>query len=281
MKKAVVDPALSVRVLGARELRYRDSAKPGDDRPPHVRAASGIAVVGGRLAVVQDDASFIALVGPGGALSIALPRGKDGRRRFEDALGNKADKLDLESCVVIAGELWAFGSGSTDRRRQIARVGDEVKLYDAGKLYRTIEYALGGAINIEGVAAVGDELWLFHRGNTGGIDAGPAIVRFDRASVLDALVTESRELPMPLGSERYDLGSIDGVRLGFTDAVAGPERVFYLAAAERADNAVDDGEIVGSQLGVIAGDRVRAAPVVLDGKPIKAEGLAFELVGPW
>jgi uncharacterized protein DUF6929 len=298
VRRAVVDPALSVRVHGTRELHYRDAAKPGDDRPPHVRAASGIAVVGGRLAVVQDDASFIALVGPGGALSIPLPRGRDGRRRFEDALGNKQDKLDLESCVVIAGELWAFGSGSTDRRRQIARVGDEVKLYDAGKLYRTIEVTLTGPINIEGVAVVdrgaggaGDELWLFHRGNAGGprtepggftppggIDAGPAVVRFDRAAVLDAVVSDAKSFPRPLGFERYDLGAIDGAPLGFTDAIAGDRRVYYLAAAERSPNAVDDGPVLGSQLGVIdvATGTVRAAPLAIGGGPVKAEGLAFD-----
>jgi hypothetical protein len=228
VRRAVVDPALSVRVLGARELHYQDKAAAGDDRPPHVRAASGLAVVGGRLAVVQDDASFIALVGPGGALSIPLPRGRNGRRRFEDALGNKQDKLDLESCVVIAGELWAFGSGSTPRRERIARVGDEVRLYGAAALYTQLRYVIGGAINIEGVATIGDELWLFHRGNTGPADVGPAVVRFDRARVIDALVAERDECPAPTGFDLYELGAIDGTRLGFTDAIGGADRVFYL-----------------------------------------------------
>ena len=270
-----MDPALSVRILGVRELHYRDKALAGDDRPPHVRAASGIAVIGGRLAVVQDDASFIALVGPGGALSIPLPRGKNGRRRFEDALGNKHDKLDLESCVVIAGELWAFGSGATAQREQIARVGDEVRLYDAGELYKHLRYVIGGDINIEGVAAVNDELWLFHRGNTGPRDLGPAVVRFDLQRVIDALLAE-RPTPASRGVELYDLGSIGGAALGFTDAIAGGERVFYLAAAERAANATDDGPVLGSRLGTILGPTVRCAPLEVNGAPIKAEGIAFD-----
>jgi hypothetical protein len=280
VRRARIDPALAVRVLGARELHYRDKAPAGDDRPPHVRAASGLAVVGGRLAVVQDDASFIALVGPAGALSIALPRGRNGRRRFEDALGNKQDKLDLESCVVIAGELWAFGSGSTPHRERVARVGDEVRLYGASALYKELRYVIGGAINIEGVAAVGDELWLFHRGNTGPQDVGPAVVRFARERVLAALVAERDECPAPLGFDLYDLGEIAGTRLGFTDAIAGGERVFYLAAAERAANAVDDGPVLGSQLGVVRGDEVRCAPLEMNGAPIKAEGLAFDPQDP-
>jgi hypothetical protein len=276
VRRARLDPALRVRVTSTRELHYRDAAIPGEDRPPHVRAASGIAMVGGRLAVVQDDASFIALVGPGGAMSIALPRGRAGRRRFEDALGNKADKLDLESCIVIAGELWAFGSGSTETRERVARVGDEVRLYDAAPLYAHLRRAIGSKINIEGVASLGDELWLFHRGNTGTGDAGPAVVRFAREPVFAAILTETGIFPAPLGCDRYDLGEVAGTRLGFTDAIAGDRRVFYLAAAESAPNAIDDGPVAGSQLGVIDGDSVRAAPLALDGKPIKAEGLAFD-----
>jgi len=37
-------------------LRYRDVADPGLDRPAFARAASGVAWLGPRLAVVQDDA---------------------------------------------------------------------------------------------------------------------------------------------------------------------------------------------------------------------------------
>jgi hypothetical protein len=38
--RAQLDPALSVRVIGVRELHYGDVSPLGDDRPPHVRAAS-------------------------------------------------------------------------------------------------------------------------------------------------------------------------------------------------------------------------------------------------
>ncbi len=60
----VIDGA---RVLSRRPLRYDDGADATRDRPAHVRAGSGCAFVdipgvGRRLAVVQDDAHFIALV---------------------------------------------------------------------------------------------------------------------------------------------------------------------------------------------------------------------------
>ena len=265
MPRAELDPELSVRVVSVRELSYGAPEGLGDDRPAHVRAASGLAVFRGRFAVVQDDVAFIALVGSD-VTAIPLPRGADGRRRFEVGLGNKAEKLDLESCVAVGDELWAFGSGSTPLREAIAIVGYETRVIGAAPLYRRIRDELGSEINIEGVAAVGSELWFFHRGNTGARDVGPAIVRFDHESIARWLAAEG-PVPGPVWSERYELGT----GYGFTDAVAHGGRVFYLAAAEQADNAIDDGPVLGAQLGVIDGGSVRATPLEIG----KAEGIAF------
>ncbi len=302
MPRAELDPALSVRVVAVRELRYDDRAPLGEDRPEHVRAASGLAMFGGRLVVVQDDAAFIAHVSESEVTAVALPRGAAGRRRFEVALGNKMDKLDLEACVAAGDELWAFGSGSSPERERIAIVGYTTRLHDARPLYRQLREELEGALNIEGAAIVGgkpaepsgsfvpgssatrlrtsggrpdEQLWLFHRGNTGPDDLGPAVVMLSRRAFASWLASEA-PVPPILGRVRYDLGSARGVRLGFTDAVAVGSRVFYLAAAEDSANAIDDGGVLGCQLGVIEGDRVRAAPLALG----KAEGLAFDPADP-
>lgn len=277
--QARLDPALSIRVLGARELHYTTSASPDDDRPAHVRAASGLAFTGGRLLVIQDDTAFIGALGKGEVSAIPLPRGKGGRRRFEVGLGNKSDKLDLEACVAIGDEVWAFGSGSMEVRERIAIVGFTTKIVDATALYRRIRTELGHAINIEGAARIGDQLWLFHRGNTGAGDTGPAIVRFD-LSAFQRWLTEFGEVPPIVGSATYDLGRAEGVALGFTDAVGVGERVFYLAAAEASPNAIDDGRVVGSQLGVIDRSGVRAIALSHRGASLKAEGLAFDPANP-
>src|SRR5215207_7995120 len=91
------DPALGARVVRRTPLRYRDGDDASLDRPAHVRAGSGLAWVdtsrGPRLAVVQDDAHFVALVDPrdGLAEAIALPPGPGGLRQFDDGRGNKDD----------------------------------------------------------------------------------------------------------------------------------------------------------------------------------------------
>lgn len=276
---ARIDPALGVRVVGWRDLRYSDASRLGEDRPNHVRAASGLAHQHGRLAVIQDDTAFIGMVAGDEVAALVLPRGKDGRRRYEVGLGNKHEKQDLECCIAIGDDLYAFGSGSTHLREKIVHVGYATQIIPAGPLYRKLREELGSAINIEGIAAVRDELWLFHRGNTGRSDRGPAIVRFARDRLMGWIAGESA-LPEPLGYSRYDLGDVAGVRLGFTDAVAVGERVFYIAAAEDSPNAIDDGRVLASHLGVIDRSGTRAAPLEADGALLKAEGLAFDPVNP-
>jgi len=275
---ARLDPALGLRVLGVRTLRYSAPAAVNDDRPPHPRAASGLIWMGSRLLVIQDDASFVASVLGSEVSAMTLPPGSDGRRRFEVGLGNKHHKLDLEACVAIDDEVWMLGSGSAAGRDRIAMVCQEqvVRIANASPLYDRVREAIGGPINLEGAACVGDEMWLFHRGNTGPDDLGPAVVRFARLAVADWVRLGCADAsPEPTGCTRFDLGAIGGVRLGFTDAVATGERVYYLAVAEASPDAVADGRVHGSQVGVIDGATVRAARLELGGAPIKAEGLAF------
>jgi hypothetical protein len=271
---SAIDPALSVRIVSQRALRYDDASQ--DDRPDHVRAASGIVALPGRLIIAQDDTQFFGVV-TDTVTSWTLPA-VAGRRRFEDALGNRLDKIDLESIVQIDDELWAFGSGTLPVREQICRVVRDIPTLVPSQLYAQIRHALGSAPSIEGAARVRDELWLFHRGNTGAKDPGPAVLRFKTAAVKASL--DGGPAPPLLAVELYTLGEI-GLPLGFTDATAVGDRVFYVAAAEASANAIEDGTVLGSQLGVIDARGVRAAPLLVDGKAVKVEGIAFEGDRAW
>ncbi|MEJ7600027.1 MAG: hypothetical protein WKG01_19120 [Kofleriaceae bacterium] len=282
MRRAVIDPRLEARVISRRSLAYTTGANVDEDIPAHVRAASGVVVRGDHLLVIQDDMAVIAAIGTaigatiGSAVeALALPRGPGDRRRFEVALGNKLDKLDLEAALLVDDELWAFGSGSLPVRERIVRVrGSEIEIVYGASLYAAIRATIGGALNIEGVAHVADQLWLFHRGNTGARDPGPAVVRIELAEVQAWLA--GGPTPDVSGVDRYDLGAVGGVRLGFTDAVARGARVYYVAAAEASPDAIADGAVLGSLIGVIDGDSVRCAPLCdRDGAALKVEGLAL------
>ena len=278
---------MHARVISSRSLVYTDVASPDDDRPPHVRAASAIAARGDELFVIQDDAAFIARVRGDEVTSIMLPRER-GRRRFEVALGNKLDKLDLESCVILDDELVAFGSGSLPIREHVVHMtfDGNVRVEHAPGLYAMLRDAIGGVINIEGVAVVGDELWFCHRGNTCKGD-GPAIARVDFGLSAGA---KRRTMSRVIAVDRYDLGRVDDIAIGFTDACGlasigsadarsdadasrrSIDGVVFVAAAEASANAIDDGRVLASILGVIDRDGVRSTELTLDGKP---EGIAL------
>lgn len=298
------DPSLTARVRTRRPLLYAAGPAADLDRPAHVRAGSGLAWVGSRLAVIQDDACFLAMIEPGGerVCAVTLPA-IEGVRQFDDLRGNKRAKLDLEACVTIDDGtgpiLLAFGSGSTERRERVLVAAGleredgapDVELVDAHALYEALraERAFSGSqLNLEGVAAQGEHVVLVQRGNgkpLGGLAPVDATCRVERAALLRYLHDPARTPPPRLEAVTpYDLGTVRGVRLTFTDATALPGGgLLYLAAAEASPDTYRDGPVAGVAMGLIAPDGSARWTALADAtggdeRPFvdKAEGLALD-----
>ena len=258
-------------------LMYREGADSTADRPAHVRAASGLAWVGRRLVVIQDDANFLAVLDPtearrsgsfGGAEVVHLPAGHAGLRQFDERRGNKGHKLDLESCFTFGAgaetTLVALGSGSTPARERILMVTGlqeetpRVELLGAHELYAALrgtpEFA-GAELNLEGAVLLGERnLRLFGRGNGAsreGREPVNATCDLDWPGLRSYLHDRSLPPPTPRSIVRYDLGDIDGVALGFTDAMEWEGGILFSAAAEASPDAVQDGAVAGSAIGII------------------------------
>ena len=293
------DPSLRARVVARRPLLYDAGADPGQDRPAHVRAGSALALVGRRLVVLQDDALFLGLVDleRGSVEAIALPAAPGGVRCFDEGRGNKAAKPDFEACVVHGDRLLAFGSGSTPARERVLVVGDlgeldrrsappAVQLIEAHRLYAALRAEprfAGSELNIEGAVVVGGSLRLFQRGNgaaRGDLQPVDATCELDLPDLLRYLEPgRNSDPPQVHHIVQYDLGTMGGVRLTFTDAAAQGEDILYLAAAEASPDAVQDGPVAGVALGLIpaaAGPPHWTPLLDQDGRPFssKAEGLA-------
>ena len=290
---------LTARTTSSRPLHYADGADPALDRPAYLRGGSSLAWIAGRIALIQDDANFLAIVDPesGLARGIPLPAGKGGARQFDERRGNKKYRLDLEACVAVervSGTLLlAFGSGSTGRREHVLMVegldqaAPLVTLLQAPRFYKALREAsgfCGSELNLEGVLQAGDQLRFFSRGN-GAPAAG--IIPVDSACSMDLepllahlRAPESADPPGPADITRYDLGALEGVPLGFTDAMAWHGSVLYTAAAEASPDAVRDGPVAGSAVGVIDADAsTRWAPITDPSGAllrIKAEGLVAD-----
>ena len=270
MVHAQCDPTLTARVVRRWPLYYCAGADAPLDRPGHVRAGSGLTRLGGRLALIQDDANFVALFDPDGrgVESILLPAGLDGRRQFDDRWGNKKSKLDLEACTtVLEGDsqvLVAFGSGSSPAREYILVIERAtsaspcIKLHHAPAFYAAlrshVDFA-GSELNVEGAAYLGgDTLRLFQRGN-GSIrgDQLPVNATCDVSwqTLRHHLDDAAAAPPTPENIVQYDLGLMEGVRLSFTDGAVRCGCVFFTATAEASPDAVQDGPVMGSILGEI------------------------------
>jgi hypothetical protein len=261
------DPSLQATLSKGTPLCYSSGSDPSLDRPAHVRAGSGLVRLGGRIAIIQDDALFIALLNPGtGEVSpVALPPGEDGLRLFDEARGNKHFKLDLEACTTVpwgGGEaLLAFGSGSSARRETL------VLLAESGEM-RTIElpgfYAAlraetrfsGSELNIEGVLYADGRLRLFNRGNGApryGLQPVNAVGELDWVSFWTHVTHPDSYAPPALEDIRqYDLGMLNGGKLGFTDASMTPLGLMYAASAEDSPDATRDGIVTGSAVGILS-----------------------------
>lgn len=295
MRTARHVPERGARVVSRRALRYAAGADPEIDRPAHVRAGSALVRAGRQLAVIQDDACFVAFIQPKSHVVTALQyeSGAGPTRQFGDDRGNKKLKLDLEAAFVVESDrlLVALGSGSSPLRERIVVTdldsGAEPEVIAAPAFYamlRANAQFAGSELNLEGAVAVGGDLLLLQRGNgapAAGLEPVDATARIDLHAFL-AHVREGGELPPLRAVTRYDLGSVDGHRLTFTDgALTTRGEIAFLACAEDSPDATRDGPVAAVSLGILTGDSDSAAlGLVLaeNGHPLldKAEGLAFD-----
>lgn len=273
-------------------MLYLAGPDPATDRPEHVRAASGLDWFAGRLAIIQDDANFVALLDPAQNLCqvITLPAGYGNLRQFDDQRGNKKWKLDLEACLTIPGrpeQFLAFGSGSAPGRDWLVRIEADtlaVTLYQLSDFYHQLRHTphfSGRELNLEGVVWLPNgRLRFFQRGN-GRPPAIDATAEVSWSHFWAHIQDPSNTPPPPLENIRqYDLGQLDGCRLTFTDATQHNGQVYFTASAEDSPDAVQDGPVVGSVLGRIASDGAAEWWRLCNpaGQPItdKVEGLVLD-----
>lgn len=249
-------PPLELRTM--RELDLDEASAPG--RPPHLSAASGIVRRGSFAYVIGDDELYLAAFDLSGREPGTLRRALEGELPGDDA-ERKGSKPDLEALTALPpldgapfGGLLGLGSGSGEHRDRgffwaleaDGSLHGEPSTIELAPLYGRLRDEIG-SVNIEGAAVLGERLWLFNRGNEEGSHNAVAQLTIDD---LSRSVLGDRELDADeLHSVReYELGEVDGIRLGFSDATAlFEDLVAFTASAEGAK----DGDVHGSLIGTI------------------------------
>jgi len=256
------------RMIDLQPLRQLTFSPSQASEPDHLSAASGIVVAGEFLYVVADDELYL------GVFDLAGQRDGIKVRLFpgdlpDEARVRKARKPDLEALVRLppfsgypTGALVAFASGSRPNRQNGVLLGLDgsgalsgtPRCVDLSALYAPLQRRFP-ALNIEGAAVCDQQIVLLQRAS--GDHPENALIRLPLAEVLQALCsTDALRLPeLPIEILTIDLGRIDGVPLGFTDAAALPDgRLVFSAVAESVDDTYHDGPCIGAAIGILDAD---------------------------
>jgi hypothetical protein len=251
---------LELREVGMLDLEAPSS--PGGKA--YVASASGVVRRAEYVYVIADDELYLAVFDASSDAPGRLEQALSGELPVEEKARSQA-KPDLEALTTLPpfeghpyGALLGLGSGSApgrDRgfawalRADGSLEGGPVEL-DLRPLYDLLRERLD-ALNVEGAAVMGEELWLLQRGNS---EQGENVV----VALSCAEVLESLERDRTLAAEEFvrvlafDLGELNGVPLTFSDASAlGSEMLVFTASAEDSSAGGGNGSIVGSVVGTI------------------------------
>ena len=244
--------------LELREMRTLDLAAPPDDRhPSHVASASGVVRRGDFVYVIGDDLLSLAVFRAG--------RPEPGELRPVLEEHGPSGKRDLEALTVLPpaegdpyGLLLGLGSASGEGRDQgfvwaldaDGSLRGDPRPVDLAPLYRRLGEEVEH-LNVEGACVMGDCLWLLHRGNHA--ETTNVVAELRLADVLESLRGDQRIDVEELSRiSSYDLGTLGGVELTFSDATPLDDRILvFTASAEDDDGDGPNGAIRGSVVGTI------------------------------
>lgn len=180
-----------------------------------------------------------------------------------DGLFAKKDKPDFEALATIHTDghwkLLVFGSGSKSPQRDILVVADPEVLsrqrsYSLKGFYEGLKAdarLTDAELNIEAAEVIGDRLFLFNRKKN---------LLFEyKLSEFFHYLNEKGERPSP-EIYKFSLPFIRGIEAGFSGAGQLPEaqKIIFTATVEDTPNNIDDGEVLGSFLGVISLEDLQA-----------------------
>lgn len=248
----------------------------------NVPSGSGIQKSGNIYYVIGDDSPFLFSLNKNFEVisKVALIDGVD----HTVPRIAKSEKPDFEAMEMIGEkELLVFGSGSLSPQRDVLiRILLEepptVEKYQITDLYdslRNLPILRDSELNIEAAAFHNNRLFLFNRRKN-------VIFNFDYTDLF-AHISGDRVFPNPEIVE-FDLPKINGIEFGFSGATTlkGQSKIIFTASVEDTPNAYDDGEILGSIIGMIdiendkVKDTFRYCPIPNTEENLKVESVTVD-----
>ncbi|MFM7021373.1 MAG: DUF6929 family protein [Flavobacteriales bacterium] len=157
-------------------------------------------------------------------------------------------KPDFEAMAHINDEVFLFGSGSLNPRNVLVKVNSEngsVEKYDLGKLYENLRYEAGlkmDDFNIEAAAVYKDKLLLLNRGDN-------SILSLSLSDFFLSIETGKELTEVEI--HKFHLPLVEGYVAGFSGASVYRDKLVFSASVEKTTDWINDGEILGSFIGLI------------------------------
>jgi hypothetical protein len=204
-----------------------------------IGSASGLVYYQDKLFIISDNSTFLYeyTISNENLKKIALVENPQ-----ENII--KKDKPDFESITIFEKDIVILSSGSTEKRNKVIQyktLSKNVKEKDFTELYQKIKSQLNikeDELNIEGLIATDKTIYFFQRGN--GINSKNGIIYAN-----DEIENQKFNF-IP-----FDLPKIKNVATTFTDAILVEDKIYFLASAEDTTSTYDDGEVLGSIVGII------------------------------
>lgn len=221
----------------------------------NIASASGIEAVGDSFYIMGDDSHWVYRLN--GKLEI-----EDKIQISDSPLTSatripKPQKPDLEAMVALGQgkntALLLLGSGSKSPKRDVLvkitfLPKHSVKKYSLTKFYDSLCETAGfirTKLNIEAAAVIEESLYLFNRGKN----------RIFRLNMRDFLSHAEGKNTIPsVEVFKIKLPRVNGMKAGFSGATASPDskHILFTASVENTSNSIDDGEILGSFVGMFS-----------------------------
>ena len=227
-----------------------------------ISAASGLVYSQNVLFVISDSSSFLYQYDISKKLLLKFPLVKEARENIE-----KAEKPDLESITQHGNQLIMLGSGSTQKRNTMFSLdlsSDALQSQDLSALYQKLKIVgsfTDDQLNIEGAIYAHQTMLLFQRGNSKNSRNGIFIIPNNQEDGI-------RFVPI-------SLPTLDDIETTFTDAILVNDKIYFLACAENTESTYEDGEVLGTILGVMHAPTFEIIEVHLLSEDKKFEGITL------
>ena len=218
-----------------------------------VPSASGITIINDSIFIIGDNSPFVFHLNKNFKIVSKLQVQK---LEKTDTLFPKSIKPDFEAIELVSHKgkntFYILGSGSKSPYRDVLFTIDNfsknaIKNYSLESFYNIIKASKeldGKFLNIEGLAIDGDNMFLFNRGKN-------LVFQYSLKSFMNYVKT-GKNYPQAKIYE-LKLPKIKGIEAGFSGATAilNQNKLIFTASIEDTSNPIDDGEVLGSFVGII------------------------------